>query len=73
MTIKNTQNNTQLQVYCKIFIIAMYLGLIMIYNLYNYNPEDTFPGQRLINPKGEPRLELGVHVFGIMCNYFGVY
>ena len=24
-------------------------------------------------PRGEPRLELGVHVFGIMRNYFGIH
>ena len=24
-------------------------------------------------PRGEPRLELGVHVFGFMWNYFGIH
>ena len=24
-------------------------------------------------PKGEPQLELGVHVLGIMWNYFGIH
>ena len=24
-------------------------------------------------PRGEPRLELGVNVFGIMWNYFGIH
>ena len=24
-------------------------------------------------PRGEPRLELGVHDFGIMWNYFGIH
>ena len=23
--------------------------------------------------RGEPRLELGVHIFGIMWNYFGIH
>ena len=26
-----------------------------------------------LKSRGEPRLELGVHVFGIMWNYFGVH
>ena len=26
----------------------------------------------LFYPRGEPRLELGVHVFRIMWNYFGI-
>ena len=26
----------------------------------------------LENTRGEPRLELGVHLFGIMWNYFGI-
>ena len=28
---------------------------------------------RWLGPRGEPRLELGVHVFGIMWNYFGIH
>ena len=27
----------------------------------------------IIKPSGEPRLELGVHVFGIIWNYFGIH
>ena len=27
---------------------------------------------KLLKPRGESRLELGVHVFGIMWNYFGI-
>ena len=26
-----------------------------------------------MNPRGEPRLELGIHVIGIMWNYFGIH
>ena len=26
-----------------------------------------------VYPRGEPRMELGVHVFGIMWNYFGIH
>ena len=27
----------------------------------------------MVNARSEPRLELGVHVFGIMWNYFGIH
>ena len=29
--------------------------------------------QETNTPKGEPRLELGVHLFGIRWNYFGIH
>ena len=44
------------------------------YNYYKINKATSrYSGFTWLFPRGEPRLELPVHVFGIMWNYFGIH
>ena len=43
---------------------------------WNENPSGTpvaYIKENTFTARGEPRLELGVHVFRIMWNYFGIH
>ena len=52
-----------------------YLYVKKIWYILTLKKRGAFIGKTkiLVAPRGEPRLELGVHVFGIMWNYFGIH